>query len=89
MSYEIAVLAGEDASAVTTAIGATTESDMDALIASAAAEEGATATFAAVATTDMSEATVAQGSNTVDAAAAPRAPGLLFLVALAARAASP
>lgn len=92
VAYEIAVLAGEDASAVTAAIGATSASDMDALIASAAAEEGATATFAAVATTAISEATVDQGTDTVDAAAgrAPRA-GLLplLLLALAARGARP
>jgi hypothetical protein len=90
VAYEIAVLAGEDASAVTAAIGATSASDMDALIASAAAEEGASATFAAVATTAISEATVDQGTDTVDAAAgrAPRA-GLLPLLALAARGARP
>ncbi|KAK7239239.1 hypothetical protein SO694_00025039 [Aureococcus anophagefferens] len=72
VAYEIAVLAGEDASAVTAAIGATSASDMDALIASAAAEEGASATFAAVSTTAISEATVDQGTDTVDAAAGPR-----------------
>ncbi|KAH8052277.1 hypothetical protein JL721_10916 [Aureococcus anophagefferens] len=48
---------------------------MDALIASAAAEEGASATFAAVATTAISEATVDQGTDTVDAAAGARARG--------------
>ncbi|KAH8043523.1 hypothetical protein JL722_15160 [Aureococcus anophagefferens] len=85
VAYEIAVLAGEDASAVTAAIGATSASDMDALIASAAAEEGASATFAAVATTAISEATVDQGTDTVDAAAGARRARAPPLLALAAR----